>query len=108
MTSKARHLTLFGTGIKARRAPRCQATSKQTRLQCARAAIPGRSKCRHHGGLSTGPKTTQGRARCAEAKTVHGNETRALRASHKAFRIRLAAIVELGRLCGAFQPKRIK
>jgi hypothetical protein len=32
-----------------------------------------------HGGLSTGPKTPEGRARCAAAKTVHGRETRAIR-----------------------------
>ena len=31
------------------------------------------------GGKSTGPKTEQGRKRCAAAKTKHGNETRAAR-----------------------------
>ena len=36
--------------------------------------------CRSHGGKSTGPKTEQGRKRCAEAKFVHGWETRELRA----------------------------
>ncbi len=35
--------------------------------------------CRGHGGLSTGPRTTEGKARIAAAKTVHGRETRALR-----------------------------
>ena len=32
-----------------------------------------------HGGASTGPVTAEGRKRCAEAKTVHGWETRAVR-----------------------------
>ncbi len=32
--------------------------------------------CRTHGGLSTGPKTKEGRTRCADAKTIHGRETR--------------------------------
>ena len=31
------------------------------------------------GGLSTGPRTLQGRKRCAAAKTVHGWKTRELR-----------------------------
>jgi hypothetical protein len=41
--------------------------------------MQGKSVCRSHGGASTGPRTAAGRARCAEAKTVHGWETRALR-----------------------------
>ena len=28
------------------------------------------------GGTSTGPKTAEGRAKCAAVKTVHGRETR--------------------------------
>ena len=41
--------------------------------------MKGKEVCRTHGGLSTGPKTKEGRARCAAAKTVHGRETRAIR-----------------------------
>ena len=32
-----------------------------------------------HGGRSTGPRTSSGKKRCAEAKTIHGRETRAIR-----------------------------
>jgi hypothetical protein len=32
-----------------------------------------------HGGKSTGPVTHSGKQRCAEAKTIHGRETRAIR-----------------------------
>ena len=32
-----------------------------------------------HGGKSTGPVTSFGKKRCAEAKTIHGLETRAIR-----------------------------
>jgi hypothetical protein len=39
----------------------------------------GKTVCLAHGGASTGPRTAAGRVRCAEAKTVHGWETRALR-----------------------------
>ena len=57
-------------------APRCQAKSKRSGIQCRRAAMRGMQVCRTHGGASTGPKTTEGRARCGAAKTVHGRETR--------------------------------
>ena len=55
---------------------RCNATSKRTKQQCMAPAIKGKAKCRIHGGKSTGPKTANGKARCTEAKTVHGWETR--------------------------------
>jgi len=32
----------------------------------------GKRRCRLHGGLSTGPKTAEGRARIAAASTRHG------------------------------------
>ena len=30
--------------------------------------VPGKRRCRFHGGLSTGPRTMEGRARIAEAQ----------------------------------------
>ena len=56
--------------------PRCQALSKRTKQQCRAPAIKEKHVCRAHGGRSTGPKTEQGRKRCAAAKTTHGWETR--------------------------------
>lgn len=48
------------------RRPLCGArTRKGTPCQCR--AMPYRERCRLHGGLSTGPKTTEGRARIAES-----------------------------------------
>ena len=70
------HVLLIGGRI---RAPRCQALSKRSKLQCRKAALTGTRCCANHGGKSTGPKTEQGRKRCAVAKTVHGYETRAAR-----------------------------
>ncbi len=61
---------------------RCTAQSKRTKLQCGIAALKGKKKCGFHGGLSTGPKTPEGRARCARAKTIHGKDTRANRAAY--------------------------
>ena len=61
--------------------PRCQAKSKRSGLQCQKAAMQGKRVCRSHGGASKGPKTTAVHQRCAVAKTVHGRETRAIRAA---------------------------
>jgi hypothetical protein len=36
----------------------------------------GKRVCYHHGGKSTGPKTAEGRRRCAEANTIHGYYTK--------------------------------
>ena len=45
-------------------------------MQCKNAALRGKRVCRFHGGKSIGPITIQGKQRCAEAKTIHGLETR--------------------------------
>ena len=58
------------------RAFQCQALSKRSKLQCRNAALKGKRVCRFHGGKSTGPITINGKQRCAEAKTIHGRETR--------------------------------
>ena len=41
--------------------------------------MQGKAVCLAHGGASTGPRTAAGRARCAEARTVHGWEGRKTR-----------------------------
>jgi hypothetical protein len=62
-------------------APRCQALSKRSKVQCKKAALKEKLNCAFHqyGSKSTGPVTKDGRKRCAVAKTVHGYETRAAR-----------------------------
>ena len=70
------HISLIGGRISA---PRCQALSKRSKLQCRKAALAGKRVCMFHGGKSSGPVTEDGRKRCAIAKTVHGYETRAAR-----------------------------
>ena len=71
------HITLLAGRV---RAPRCQALSKRSKLQCGKAALKGKSVCMFHGGKSTGPTTELGIERCTVAKTIHGFETRAKRA----------------------------
>ena len=72
---KMAHITAF----KSTQVRRCQAKSKRSGDQCRKAAMRGKMVCRTHGGASTGPKTPEGRQKCAEAKTVHGRETREIR-----------------------------
>jgi len=68
-------VTVFGGATSAR----CQARSKRSGQQCRKAAMRGKRVCRTHGGASTGPRTPQGRERCAQALTVHGREGRWVR-----------------------------
>ena len=73
-------LTTAGGRIVCRR---CDAMSKRTKLQCGGPAVRGKTKCKTHGGLSTGPRTAEGKLRCAQAKTILGKDTRADRQVHR-------------------------
>ena len=58
----------------------CQAYLKKKQTYCGKPVIPNQLVCAGHGGLSTGPRTAESREQLAASKTVHGQETRALRA----------------------------
>jgi hypothetical protein len=81
---------------------RCLASSTRTGQQCGRPALKTSKtqKCQFHGGRGSGPKTAAGRARIAAALTVHGTETRALRASRTQASIRLAELQDAARVMG--------
>jgi hypothetical protein len=83
---------------------RCQAVSKRTGKQCGAAADrhSKASKCKWHGGRSTGPKTAEGRAKCAEVNTVHGNSTREKRKQNAVTATRLLLLRDLGVKLGMF------
>jgi len=83
----------------------CQAMSKRTKLQCFAPAMKGKNVCRTHGGLSNGPKTPEGRNRCAVAKTIHGNDTRAKRAQNAVASAKLNYLRDLGNLLRMFTGK---
>jgi hypothetical protein len=74
----------------------CQAKSKRTKQQCRAPASKGKTKCRFHGGASTGSNTELGRLRCAETKTMHGYETRKARTERAEGMRRLRALEDLG------------
>ena len=67
--------------------------------QCGAPALSGNTLglCRVHiyDGRPHGPRTEEGRARCAAAKTVHGNSTRQARAELSAELVQLAILEEL-------------
>ena len=76
-------------------AARCQALSKRTHRQCGQAAVRGKRVCKWHGGKSTGPKTVEGGQRCAQARTDHGLDTRALREEGRAKMRELQALYDM-------------
>ena len=59
---------------------------------CQNPAIKGRSRCKLHGGRSTGPTTEQGKARVVVANTKHGRRSRAHVARVKAINAELRRI----------------
>lgn len=87
---------------------RCLAQSKRTGLQCRAPAIAGKSKCRFHGGRSTGPKTESGRQRCAAAKTTHGQQTSSMRTKSRIASAELALLESVGFEFGFMQGKRTR
>jgi len=70
--------------------------------------MKGKRVCRTHGGASTGPKTSEGRQRCAEAKTIHGNETRKARTERSLASARLAVLEGFGHKLGFMNGTRTR
>jgi hypothetical protein len=73
------------------KSPRCGARTRAG--GCCRQPAMANGRCRMHGGLSTGPRTPEGLARCRATRLVHGYRTRAhlalrRRAVHAARRLR--------------------
>ena len=80
----------------------CNAKSKRTKQQCRAPAIRGKTKCRFHGGKSTGAKTADGKARIAKAHTIHGRETRQKRLETSYALAALRHLEQIGHSCGLF------
>ncbi len=43
---------------------------------CQKPPLKGKQRCRLHGGLSTGPRTAEGKARIAAANFKHGRRSK--------------------------------
>ncbi len=49
---------------------------KKSGTACQISPLKGKNRCRLHGGLSSGPKTAEGRARIAAAHYRHGRRSK--------------------------------
>ena len=90
------------------RCRQCKAKSKHSGQRCRKPAIKGKLVCRTHGGASTGPRTVQGRARCAAAKTVHGTDSRAMRTERRVTLAELQQIEALAFNLGMMTGQRTR
>ena len=78
------------------KAPRCGAKTRQGN-PCRRAAelnpwTGKRSRCRLHGGLSSGPRTSEGKARIAAAAFRHGRYTSSAKRFRADLQVKLEAL----------------
>ena len=63
---------------------RCTARAKGSQTQCRKPAMQGKTKCRTHGGASTGPKTQAGKDAIRRAQFKHGEQTLEAKAARSA------------------------
>jgi len=68
--------------------------------------MAGKFVCATHGGRSTGPRTSEGRARCAAARTIHGAETRQARRELSEALVELKGLEEVARRIGLITGPR--
>jgi hypothetical protein len=87
---------------------RCASVFKATGQRCTAIAVTGRRVCPRHGGLSIGPRTIEGKKRCAAARTVHGHETIAMRQKRSLASARLAVLEQVGFSIGLMSGGRTR
>lgn len=94
-----KYLSTAGGKIRCRR---CKAQSSRTKLQCAKPALRGKAVCGHHGGLSTGPRSKEGKDRIRAAHWKHGDETLEAKAERSAKSLMFRYLNDIGNHCGMF------
>ena len=72
------HLFIGKQPKRLRRPPQCRATTRKG-TPCKCLAVAGKQRCKLHGGMSTGPKTAEGRAKIAESNRARAAKQRAAR-----------------------------
>jgi hypothetical protein len=73
-------------GLDLQSLPRCSATAKHSGKRCGQPCVKGKTKCRWHGGRSSGPKTTEGRDAIRKANTRHGRYSQEFKACRREYR----------------------
>ena len=89
------------------RCRRCKAQSSRTKAQCKNPAIKNKAVCKWHGGLSTGPKTKDGKERIRAAHWRHGEETLEAKAERSEKSVMFRYLTDIGNHCNLFY-KEIK
>lgn len=102
-------MTIFLTAGGRIACKQCEGTSRRTKERCKAPAAKNKSRCRFHGGRKfSGPKTLEGRLRCAEAKTVHGWETTAMRQERSLGSARVAVLEAVGFAIGLLRGAKTR
>lgn len=94
-----KYLITAGGKIRCRR---CKAQSSRTKLQCAKPALKGKAVCQFHGGLSTGPRSREGKDRIRATHWRHGGETLEAKAERSAKSLMFRYLTDLGNHCNMF------
>jgi hypothetical protein len=87
------------------RCRRCKAQSSRTKQQCTKPALKGKAVCQFHGGLSTGPKTKEGKERVRAAHLKHGKETIEAKKERSAKSVMFRYLTDLGNYCNLFHKQ---
>lgn len=87
---------------------RCAAVFKATGQRCTATTLAGRRTCLRHGGASTGPRTIEGKKRCAAARTVHGQDTIAMRQERSLGSARVAVLESIGFAIGLLRGSKTR
>lgn len=96
------YLNTAGGKIRCRR---CKAQSSRTKLQCSKPALKGKAVCGHHGGLSTGPRSKEGKDRIRAAHLKHGDETLEAKSERSAKSVVFRYLTDIGNYCDMFYKK---
>ena len=87
---------------------RCAAVFRATGQRCTAIAVSGRRTCARHGGLSVGPRTIEGKKRCSAARTVHGQDTIAMRQERSLGSARIAVLEAIGFAIGLLRGSKTR
>jgi hypothetical protein len=87
---------------------RCAAVFKTTGQRCTATTQAGRRTCLRHGANSTGPRTDAGQRKCAAVRTVHGQETTAMRQERSLGSARLAVLESIGFAIGLLRGTKTR
>ncbi len=87
---------------------RCTARAKHSKQQCRKPAMRGKTKCRTHGGASTGPKTQAGKDAIRQAHYKHGEQTLEAKAARSAKDLQLQSLEDIMRVMDMSSAKRTR